>query len=342
MTKMIDVAEYAGVSVKTVSRVLNNEPHVRDVLRAKVMNAIDALGYVPSASARNLRARRTYRIVVVTHSLKSSFVHTVQFGALRACQQAGYQMQVSMLETDIVTKTGYIDTWLNALMLNGSPDGVILVPPLTEHDGVNTALRARGIPIVRIGPSGINDNETNVVIDDRAASTEVVLHLVELGHARIGFVLGKEEQGATHERFEGYKDGLRRSGIEFDPTLVKQGLFTFESGLRAGMDLLALEPRPTAVFAANDDMAAGVSVAAWRNKLNLPDDLSVVGFDDSEIAKKMWPSLTTIRQPVQQFGFTAAQLLIAAAERPGTERERNVTLAYELIKRNSTSRVGVF
>ncbi|MEO0466542.1 MAG: substrate-binding domain-containing protein, partial [Pseudomonadota bacterium] len=199
------------------------------------------------------------------------------------------------------------------------------------------AISSKGIAIVRIGPNDIKDGNGTVLIDDRAAARDVTEHLIKLGHRRIGFVRGKEDQGSTHERFKGYKDALYAAGIDLNRTLVLPGLFDFETGLAAGNAFLEMGTPPTAVFAGNDDMAAGVLVAAHRHGVNVPADFSIVGFDDSEIAEKMWPALTTIRQPLQALGARAMELLIQIAGRTDVLADGMVeTLAYEMVIRKST------
>ena len=337
MTKMIDVAKHAGVSLKSVSRVLNNEPHVQEKLRDKVMESVRELGYVPSASARSLRSRRSYCINIVSHSLNSSFVHAVQFGALQACQNAGYRMTVSMLDLHNAEDASYLADWCDELVRVGKPDGAILVPPISDNHEINAAISERDISIVRIGPNDIKDDNATVLIDDRAAARDITEHLISLGHERIGFVRGKEEQGATHERYLGYRDALYAAGIELDKALVMPGLFDFETGLAAGDRFLEMKQRPSAVFAANDDMAAGVLVAAHRHGVSVPEALSIVGFDDSEIAEKMWPALTTIRQPLLALGARAMEVLIQMAGKNSALKSGWVErLDYELILRQSS------
>lgn len=337
MAKMTDVARHAGVSIKTVSRVLNNEPHVQDALRKKVRQSVDALGYVPSASARSLRSNRSYRIVLISHSLHSNFVNAIQFGALQACQNAGFQMTVAMLNQDTASDESKLRTWCGGIMQGGKPDGVILIPPMSNEPMISQVLSSFGVPIVRIGPNEIRDDNATVMIDDRAAAFEATKTLLELGHTRIAFIRGKEDQDATHERYKGYRDALYAAGIAVDPTLVKPGLFDFETGLLAGDELLKMDVPPTAVFAANDDMAAGVLVAAHRLGLPVPQQLSIIGFDDSEIAAKMWPALTTVQQPLQELGAKAIDVLVSVAGRNTTAAQVGVvSLPYHLVTRQST------
>ncbi len=339
MAKMTDVARHAGVSVKTVSRVLNNEPHVRPQLRDKVQASVAELGYVPSASARSLRSNRTYCIHLINHSLRSNFVNAVQFGALQACQERGYRMSVSMLTADMAVDEALLRDWCEGVVKAGKPDGVILLPPLSNVVLINDVISSYDIPIVRIGPNRIADDNGTVMIDDQAAARDITEHLIALGHRRIAFIRGKENQDATFERFAGYQSALAAHALAFDADLVAPGAFDFESGLAAGDRFLRMENPPTAIFAANDDMAAGALVAAHRLGVQVPEAVSIAGFDDSEIAEKMWPALTTVRQPLQELGAKAMDMLIASAGRakPLTQKHVNY-LPYEMMIRQSTGR----
>lgn len=338
MAKMTDVAKHAGVSVKTVSRVLNNEPHVQPSLRQKVRTAINELGYVPSASARSLRSNRTYQIHLLSHSILSEFLYSIQFEALQVCQNAGYQMVVSLLDRGVVSDRSDLDKWFEQLLRAGKPDGFLLVPPLSSDQDIGEILAESGIPIVRIGPNQIKDDNATVAIDDRAAGRQATEHLIEFGHRRIAFVRGKDDQDASRERYKGYRDALYAAGIELDEALVLPGEFDFQSGFAAGQKLLSLpeETRPTGIFCSNDDMAAGVLVVAHGLGILVPDHLSVIGFDDSEIAEKTWPTLSTIRQPMAQYGNVAMEILTAMAGKKNPIDQKTHIQDFQLIVRNST------
>ena len=341
MTKMTYVARHAGVSLKTVSRVLNNVPHVQSALRDKVRESVRDLGYVPSASARSLRSNQTYSIHLFSHSLRSNFVNSFQFGALQACQVAGYRMVVTMLDQSKITGAEALRNWFEILVNSGKPDGVILVPPMSNDPEISAIMSELGIPVVRIGPTHIEGGGSTVTIDDRAAATEATQHLLDLGHQRIAFVRGKEDQDSTHERFEGFRAALGAANMSPNPDLMKPGAFDFESGLAAGNELLSLpaEDRPTAVFAANDHMAAGVLVAALKAGIQVPNELSIIGFDDSEIAETMWPTPTTVRQPLFQFGSVAMDMLIGMSGKKSQSVGDTKTLPYVLVERQSTGPV---
>ncbi|ACT60749.1 LacI family DNA-binding transcriptional regulator [Hirschia baltica] len=333
--KMKDVAELAGVSIKTVSRVLNNEPHVKDELRDKVKNAIEALGYVPSANARSLRSNRGYKIHYIMHNNRSNYVNSIQAGTIQTCQDHGYQLVVSMLKNIDAMSDDEIVQRLERLPTHGAPDGAVLVSPLSNHPKVNDILKGMKIPIARIGPNDIEDDEYDVKINEREAAQEITEYLIKLGHHRIGFIRGKEDQNATLERYNGYVDALKAHKLEIDPTLTQPGNFEFESGFTAGKHLLTLSNSPSAIFASNDDMAAGVLSAAHQLGVSVPDQLSVVGFDDSELASKIWPTLTTIRQPLLELGSVATELLIAKSQNTKDVSTKNF-LPHKLIIRNST------
>ena len=345
MVRMIDVAEKAGVSLKTVSRVLNNEPHVQDKLRQRVLDTVEALGYVPSMSARSLRSSRTYTLHLITRNIEGNFINTVQSGALRACQKHGYNLLATMLSFEILNDPKALRKWCKEFIETKRPDGVILVPPHSDNPLFNQLFSEANIPISRIGPNDIDDkNNANITIDDRSAARDVTEYLISLGHRRIGFVRGYEDQGATHRRYDGYCDALNAANIQIDPELVKPGKFSFESGMEAGRELLNMDNRPTAIFAANDDMAAGVIVTAYMNNLKIPEDISVAGFDDSELAARIWPSLSTVRQPLLGYGASAVQYLVAKAGNGNKSAPDTPTISdildYEFIIRASTGPVS--
>ena len=344
MVKMIDVAKAAGVSIKTVSRVVNNEPHVRDLIREKVLKAIKDLNYVPSTSARHLRSSRSYTVHIISHTLNSNFVNAVQSGALLASQKHGYKLALSLLDISSTETASAILAWCGNLIRTNNPDGIILVPPYNNNHDINAAFENLNIPIIRIGPNCIEDSNKTVLIDDFAAAKEIVDHLISLGHTRIAFVKGPDDQEASHKRFQGYKNALQAKKIKFDESLVFPGDFNFVSGMAAGDKFLGLAKRPSAVFTANDDMAAGFLVSALKRGIKVPEELSIAGFDDSELAEKMWPQITTVRQPTLEFGRRAIELLVS---RMGSEKKRNSDdtqiekLDYEIILRNSTgSKIG--
>jgi len=343
MVKMVDVAKHAGVSVKTVSRVMNNEAHVKEALRERVFKSVEELGYIPSTSARSLRSHRTYALHLIVHSQNSNYVNAVQAGALMACQKLGYNLLWAFLDSELTAKPDLFDKWCRDFSREKNPDGIILVPPYSNNEQINARLSQCNIPIVRIGPNSIEDNNITLSIDEEKAAHTATSHLIDLGHRRIAFIRGFENQRATHERFKGYCEALKDAGIEYDDTIVLPGEFSFKSGMIAGEKIIKMKNRPTAVFAANDDMAAGMIVAGHRNQVKMPEEISVVGFDDSKMAGYIWPSLTAINQPRFKLGERAVELLVRRASqnnRSGESVLQRELLDYELIVRDSTGPAG--
>ena len=336
MVKMMDVASEAGVSIKTVSRVLNNEPHVTEALRNRVFKAVKDLNYIPSASARNLRSSRTYTLHLIANSMQSNYVNAIQSGALKACQRLGYNLHWTALDKEISENATTLKNWCSEFISKKRPDGVILLPPYANHDDVNLNFNSLNVPIVRIGPNDIVDNQTTVKINDQQAAFEATQYLIDTGHKCIAFIRGIEDQDATHERFKGYHKALVKNGIQLDKNIIFQGEFSFESGMKAGETIIAQKNRPTAVFAANDDMAVGVIVAAHKNNLQIPKDIAIIGFDDSEMAEKIWPALTTTRQPRAEFGECAVETLAAQIGKKSQNKPNTILMDYEFLIRESS------
>lgn len=335
--KMKDVAELAGVSIKTVSRVLNNEPHVQEKLRRKVREAAEKLQYVPSQSARSLRGNRSYDINLVCHNAGSVYVNSIQFGAVIACQELGFQLSISLIE-DLEKKTiPQIKDAFETLMSRRRPDGVVLLAPYANNEKIGFVLQEMDIPVVRVGPVDATNQDILVEIDDYQAAIEVVRHLTGLGHKRIGFIRGSENQRASHVRFSGFSMAMEAAGLAMDNDLIRSGSFDFSSGYEAGLYYLKQDDRPTAVFASNDDMAAGLVAAYTEHGLKVPDDLSVVGFDDASIATCMRPFLTTVRQPLSDLGANAARELIGSLSENRKSEARRIVLDHEFVLRDTTA-----
>lgn len=335
--KMKDVADLAGVSIKTVSRVLNNEPHVQEKLRRKVREAAEQLDYVPSQSARSLRGSRSYDINLVCHNAGSVYVNSIQFGAVIACQELGYQLSISLVERLDEMSMEDIKAAFETVMRRRRPDGVVLLAPYANDEKIGFVLNEMGIPVVRVGPVDLQKKGLLVEIDDYQAAIEVVRHLTDLGHKRIGFIRGSENQRSSHVRFQGFSVAMEAAGLTVDPDLVRPGAFDFQSGYEAGQYFLDQQDPPTAVFSSNDDMAAGLVAAYTEQGKKIPDDLSVVGFDDSSIATCMRPFLTTIRQPLSDLGATAVRELVSTLSGSGGSEARRIVLDHEFILRDTSA-----
>lgn len=323
-----DVATLAGVSIKTVSRVLNGEAHVRPAMRERVREAVSKLNYTPNVAARALAGLRAYLIGLYYDNPSSSYVSSVQVGAMAACREAGYHLLVEHIQEGATR--AQLETLLSAV----SMDGLILPAPVCERTELLDALDARRLPYVRIAPAGQLDRGPYVYMDDRRAAFAMTAYLQSLGHRRIGFIKGQAEHAAASLRYQGFLDAMQIADLEVSPQWIVSGSFSFRSGAGAAEHLLGLPQPPTAIFASNDDMALGVMAVANRMQINVPKALSVGGFDDSPIAQVVWPQLTTVRQPIEAMAMEAGRVLIQEVGGPVQGGAR--LLDYELIVRGST------
>jgi len=304
-----DVAKKAGVSIKTVSRVVNKEANVREKTREKVMAAIKALDYRPNQAARGLAGNRSYLMGLLYDSPSPSYLANLQAGVLAICSAAGYGLALcpaSFTATDMVAD---IEAWLK----HTGVDGVILTPPLSDCKPLLASLQALAVPVVVVsspGPKGPLAAAA-VMIDEEEAARQITAHLLETGHKKIGFIKGHPDHYASAHRYAGFLAAMDEAGLKPRPVHVKEGQFDFASGEAAGKAMLGRRDRPTAIFASNDDMAAGVMHVAHRMGLHIPGDLAVVGFDDTPLSRQIWPTLTTVRQPIRLIGERAAEILLA-------------------------------
>ncbi len=324
-----DVAAEAGVSMKTVSRVLNREPNVADATRTRVEAAVERLRYKPHPSARTLAGRRSYLVAMLYDNPSSNYLMEVELGVLDACQQHHYNLMLAPLLYDARDIVGKVE----ALVEQSRLDGVVLTPPITDDQAVLDRLDELDVPYASISPRE-DHRRVGVTVDERSAVRELVAHLVSLGHRRIAHIKGHAAHGATGWRLAGYRDGLKDAGIRVDPALIVDGEFSHDSGMRATEKLLKLRQPPTAIFAANDDMAAGAICAICEHGLQVPRDISVCGFDDTPIARHIYPALTTVRQPTREMGRLAgAELLKAIRARDSAGM---VEVPYTVLVRRST------
>lgn len=333
---IVDIARQAGVSIKTVSRVINREEGVGALTRARVQELVEKLGYRPNVSARSLSSRRSYLIGVIFMRVGAyHYVGEVQVGAMRACRRAGYHLVVEQAQPP--EAVGGVQAFADVLR-DARFDGVVLTPPTCDDPEVLAAIEAAGLPYVRIAPHREFERSPYVFMDDRRAALEQTLRLWDMGHRRIAFIDGPDEHVSAARRREGYVAALRERGAEPRPEWIAKGQFLSLSGFDAAEALLRLPERPTAIFAANDEMAVGVLSAAAKHGLSVPRDLSVVGFDDSPAAESAWPRLTTVHQPTAEMAEAAVEMLI---EGFGDERFRGrVTvrqLDYHLVIRDSAA-----
>jgi LacI family transcriptional regulator len=304
-----DVAARAGVSPMTVSRVINGEENVRNETRALVNAAIQDLSYAPNHAARSLAGWAPSRIGLLYDNPSAGFLSEFLVGVLDESGRTGSQVVLERRQDG--------ESALSALnrLLGDGVDGLILPPPLCEAVEILDAVEAAGAAAVALAPGRPSATLATLRIDNRAAAFELTEHLLKLGHRRFGFTKGDPNQTVSDQRFEGFLAALTAAGVDPATVGVEQGYFTYRSGLEAAGRLLAREPRPTAIFAANDDMAAATLAAAHRLGLATPGDISVVGFDDTPIASSVWPALTTVRQPIAAMARAAVDLALEEIRR---------------------------
>lgn len=323
-----DVSRASEVSIKTVSRVLNKERYVSADTRAKVEAAVAALNFCASSAARSLAGKRSYQIALICDNPSPYYVYEMQSGVRDRYVVDGVRMIAQPYDRDAPTLLNDIEQLIDATHV----DGLILTPPVSDHPAVLDLLARRGVRFVRVSPGSAAELSASTFIDNESAAAAMTEYLLALGHERIGFIAGHPCYATSKQRMRGYSRALSSRDIALDPALVREGSFDFASGAVATEDLLALTEPPSAIFASSDDMAAGVLTVAHRRGVAVPGQLSVVGFDDTALARFVWPPLTTICQPTRMLGFQAADLLLASTGASVERRE----VAYELIVRGST------
>jgi len=301
-----DVARIAGVSKKTVSRVINRSPLLNEDTRKKVEDVIGQLGYIPNPQARALALRRNFLIGLVHDNPNAQTVMNVQQGMLEAIHDTEFEMVVRPLDRGSATMLEDLRHFLERQRLFG----VLLMPPISENDAVAKLCTDLGCRYVRMGSAELDSAEHMVASNDREAVREATQYLIAQGHRRIGLVAGPHGFRSARERRIGFEEAMRDAGISLPRSMIAEGNYRFESGLIAAERLLDVVPRPTAIFSSNDEMAAGVIHAACQRGLIVPRDLSVIGFDDTPIAAHMWPPLTTVRWPIASMARSAALKLI--------------------------------
>ena len=342
---IVHVAEKAGVSLKTVSRVLNNEPNVTPQTRDRVMAAVDKLGYSPSMAARRMGGSRSYLLIAFNDrqltldnwrsERGNNWIDQMLYGAMLRCEQSGYHLMFELIDLE----SDGLERRVTAILSSLQPDGVILTPPNSENETVLRVLRKREIPFVRMGSTSRGAGH-KVFMDDKAAGEAVTRHLLDLGHRKIGFISGSPRFEASLQRAEGYSAAMAASGVNRHEAWVQPGEFTYESGLTAAETLLTLDDRPTAIMASNDEMALAALHVAQRLGISVPDDLSIVSFDDSPGVRFSVPPLTAVRQPTSEMAECAADILIAASADGGKPATSRRLLPFELIVRGSSGRAS--
>ncbi|GGI01562.1 LacI family DNA-binding transcriptional regulator [Arthrobacter liuii] len=329
LPRLEDVAEVAGVSHQTVSRVVNNHPNVSTRTREKVEAAIAELGYRRNTAARSLVTRRSQTIGVLGSELSQYGPANTMLGVERAARDAGYFVSVAALRE--VTRGGILDAVRH--FLDQSVDGIVVIVPHLETLAALAVLPI-GVPVVAVGPNG-NDTVGGVKVDQRRGAELAVRHLIGQGHVRIGHVAGPQDWIDAVARAEGWRSTLDSAGLDAD--LVMEGDWSAGSGYDIGRRMAAAG-RATALFVGNDQMALGVLRALTEAGIKVPQDVSVVGFDDQPEAGYFSPPLTVVRQDFEELGRRCMDMMLTALT--GGEGPRTLVVEPELILRGSTAPPG--
>lgn len=298
-----DVAALAGVSIATVSRSLTNPERVSQATRERVLEVVRQTGYTPNVAARSLRVARSMNVIVVLPSLITVFYSALLLGVDRALSAEGYGLLVGNLDDNAEKESRLVD-----LVLAGQADGVILLNGQAPRGRIGSLVQSR-VPVVAISVPSAHDIPV-VLVREREASAAVAAHLLSLGHRRFGYISGPANNYVDGERWAGFRDALMAAGLAESSIHRYPGTFRVGTGVSAGQTFLGESPRPTAVFAVSDEMAIGFMRAVRDGGLDVPRDVSVAGFDGIELVEYCEPRLTTVRQPREQMGKAAAEILV--------------------------------
>lgn len=327
-----DVARIAGVSKKTVSRVINRSPLLHQDTRRRVEEVIGELSYIPNPQARALALRRNFLIGLVHDNPNAQMVMNVQQGILEGLHATEFELLVRPVDRGSATMLVDLRHFLERQRLFG----VVLLPPISENDSIAQLCSEIGCRYVRMGSAPLDDDAHMVASNDREAVRGATEYLLAQGHRRIGFIAGPHGFRSASERRLGFEEALAEAGVVLPRSMIADGNYTFSSGLTAAERLLDVVPRPTAIFSSNDEMAAGAMHAARQRGLDIPRDLSIVGFDDTPVAAHVWPPITTVRWPIVSMARSAALKLIANRDCGDVVEEPSMFLS-TLIRRASVA-----
>lgn len=335
------VAADVGVSLQTVSRVINNEPNVRLEMKQRVQASIEKLGYVPSIAAQRMSGSRSYLILAINDRdrtiadwrarLGTDWVDQMLLGGMLKCADHGYRMILELVDTH----SDHVERELSAAIAALQPDGIILTPPHSDNPQIVEFLASQSIPFVRIG-SIQNGSGIPISMDDAGSARTATRHLIKLGHRRIGFIAGTPEYALSGWRVDGWKQAMAEAGLGCDG-LLEYGDFSYKSGEAAARQLLRVVKRPSAIIASNDQMALATLEVAREMGLNVPVGLSVVSFDNTPIVRFTQPPLTAIDQPIAATVSKAVELIIAA-QKGDPAPAKLTTISAPLIERGSVAR----
>jgi LacI family transcriptional regulator len=306
-----DIARLANVSKKTVSRVINNSPFVKEETRLKVSAIIKEVGFEPDPQARGLAFRRSFLVGMIYDNPTPQYVVNMQQGILDAMRNSSFGLLVHPCDR---ASPNYLRD-MHVFVERQKLFGVILTPSISEDDRLVRLLQEFDCLYIRVASVLLDNPETMVVTHDSVGAAEAARHLAGIGHERIAYISGPSSFRSAHERRRGFREALTQCGLKLRPSYDREGAYTFDSGIEAARELLSLKVPPTAIFAGNDEMAAGVYKVAHAMGLDIPRELSVIGYDDSATAARLWPVLTSVRLPVRDMGRLAAEKLFGLKEK---------------------------
>ncbi|MBL8079905.1 MAG: LacI family DNA-binding transcriptional regulator [Anaerolineales bacterium] len=327
---IVDVAEKAGVSLGTVSRVINNDIHVATETRERVLAVTKELGYVANRQARSLAGGKTNTIGVIVRDLGTGYIGEIIRGIDSELNLSGVDLVLYTTHRMVSKEASYV-----ASLAQGMVDGLLLVLPRSPVDYIGT-LMEHNFPFVLIDHQGTGTDCPAVGATNWQGAYNATEYLIKMGHQRIGFITGSMDLGCAEDRLQGYRSALRTHHITEDAELIYEGDFLQTDGYTGASALLDLPNPPTAIFASNDVMAMGVMDAVRNRGLRVPNDISVIGFDNIPQSAMVFPTLTTVQQPLEQMGRVATQMLLGILKTPEKESGR-IELPTELLVRNSTS-----
>jgi LacI family transcriptional regulator len=332
-----EVAQQAGVSIKTVSRVMNHEASVRQTTRDKVQAIVDKLNYQPSPAARNLASTKSYSVAFVYDNPNAYYIINMQDGILAACRQQGFELLINPCDAQNADITDSVISMVKQARISG----LVLTPPFSEMPEFVKRITELDVKVVRImsGEEAPDDLSPCIMVNDRIAAQNITQHLIDQGHRQIAFIAGDADHRSTIERYKGYRRTLKENKIPFSKELVIEGEYSFESGVSGAKRLMANEVlKPTAIFSCNDEIAAGALFAARLMDIKIPEELAIAGFENSPFSRQTWPKLTTANQPNQQIAEDATNILIGQIRK---QKNQLTTKQYtpELVIRESTGSI---
>jgi LacI family transcriptional regulator len=332
-TTLSDVAMLAKVSIKTASRVVRQEPNVSPKTKAAVQDAITTLKYRPSVAPRAAVGSKSYVLALIFDNPNTGYIVELLRGALDQARKDGYHLIVEPVNL----ASPNVAEDITNLLVQSNLDGMILPPPLCDDPSILQALESSGKPFARISPSLSKHLGLRVEISDYDAAKQMTVKLIQLGHTSIGFVTGRKGTATTRRRLDGFLSAMKDANLTVPDNFIIEGNYEYRSGLDAGESLLQQAQRPTAIFASNDEMAAGVIAAAHKSGISVPEELSIAGFDDSVIATVVWPQLTTVRQPIKEMAAAAVNMVTKQCRGQTEENSTARKLPVKVIIRESTA-----